>query len=139
MVDMIRKVISPYFVSNNGVYNYKEDGKDKSMPDWWGAIILKNPAETPEKTSLLVKDFYTGKVLKTLPIVLEPDEGMMIINAKKDDDNNINLVGLENKRLSLELDFMGSKHIIMYPLNARRHSPLNVLKPEIVEVPLVKK
>jgi len=140
MVDMIRKVIAPYFVANNGIYEYKDkDGKDKTMPDWWGAIVCKNATDAPQKTSLLIKDFYTDETLKVIPIVLAAGEGKIIINTKKDGDNGDNLVGLENKRLSLELDWTGSKYIIMYPLNARRHSAANVLTPEIMEVPLTKK
>jgi len=140
MVDMIRKVIAPYFVANNGVYKYKDkDGKDKEMSDWWGAIVLKNATDSPQKTSLLIKDFYTDKLLRAIPIVLDAGEGKIIIKNAKDGDNGDNLVGLEDKRLSLELDWTGSKYIIMYPLNARRHSAANVLHPEIMEVPLAKK
>jgi len=141
MEDMITKTIAPYFVSRNGSHKYKDevDGKIKTVSDWWGAVIVKNAADTPEKTTLLVRDFYTNEILRKLPIVLEPGEGKVIINKAKDDDGGINLGGLDEKRLSLELDYTGSRYIIMYPLNARRHSPLNTLKPEHIQVPLVKK
>lgn len=135
-----------YFVARIGevwLPEYDKAGNKKMVkhPDWWGAIVLKNVSDAPQSTNLLILEFETGKLLKALPIVLPAKSGKVIVWEKKNGDNGINLQGLENKRLSLELDRLapGSNEIQLSPTIARGRSPLNPLHVETIRSEVTKK
>ena len=125
-----------YFVARIGEiwlpsYDYLGNMTMNKHPDWWGAIALRNISDAPQSTNLLFFEFDTGKFIKSLPIVLPAKSGKRIIWEKITGDEGINLQGLENKILSLELDWMspGSKEIQMTPTMSRGKDallPLNV-------------
>jgi len=135
-----------YFVARIGtcwIPEYDKAGNKKMVehPDWWGAVVLRNVSDAPQSTNLLIYEFETGKLLKGLPIVLPAKAGKVIVWDKKPDDEGINFQGLENKRLTLELDRLspGSDEIQLTPTIARGRSPLTPLHVETVRSEVTKK
>jgi len=105
------KKICPYFVAQSGTF----EGK----PDFWGAVALKNISDNYAISNLIIRDFITGQILKTIEISLPGNAGALLTNADE-------LSGFENKRLTLDL--IGSEYIIMAPMNARRDSAVTMMQ-----------
>jgi len=136
MTDTVRVTSCSYFVFKKGEVYLREFDKSgnikiKTYPDWWGAVAFKNIAEIPQSTKLLIREFETGKLIKTIPIILESGAGNLITYSDVPE-----LVG---KRLSLELDYLGSNNIVMTPMSARGRSQLTPLYADIRNLDLSKK
>ena len=105
------KKTCPYFVAQSGTF----EGK----PDFWGACGVKNISDNYATAQMIVRDYVTGQILKTIEISLPGNAGALLTNTGE-------LAGFDGKRLTLELD--GSEFIVMTPMNARRDSAVTLMQ-----------